>query len=271
MLECVKECMITSNCTGINYRHLWVMCDILGDTTDLTPEMDCVYSAIKTWDRGMAGQCEFHMCNNGEKCYFDGENQKCEPAFCVDSPYAINAVSAERFGIYRNIGAAVKFKCKHGYTLKGRPYSECQSTGQWENLFSCVIKETCSNGWNLAYNKCFLIVYEKVIWQDAVTKCKEYGGHLSKVENELEDLWLISQITDSVWIGLNDIENDGQWRWISDSSGPNYTNWLPAEPNGGPDENCAHYCKNICGQTFYGWNDTRCKMLLGYVCERHFN
>lgn len=51
MLECVKECMITSHCTGINYRQLWLMCDILGDLKDLTSEINCVYSAIKTWNK----------------------------------------------------------------------------------------------------------------------------------------------------------------------------------------------------------------------------
>ncbi|XP_063416493.1 perlucin-like protein [Mytilus trossulus] len=211
------------------------------------------------------------MCNNGEKCYFDGENRKCEPAFCVDSPYASNAVSAERFGLYRNIGAAVKFKCEQGYELKGRPYAECQPTGKWENRFLCVMKGTCSDGWSFVSKKCFMIVYEKIVWEEAVTKCEEYDGQLAKVENEIEDSWLISQLTDSVWIGLNDIENEGQWRWISDNSPLNYTNWLSAEPNGGTEENCANYCKNYCGKTFYGWNDTRCKMLLGYVCERHPN
>ncbi|CAC5397224.1 MRC [Mytilus coruscus] len=271
ILECVKECMVTSHCTGINYRHLWLMCDTLGDSKDLTSEINCVYSAIKTWDKGFAGECEFHTCNNGEKCFFDGEIPKCEPVFCVDSPYALNAVSAERFGTYRNIGAAVKFKCEHGYELKGQPYSECQPTGQWENWFTCVKKEKCSDKWISVLDKCFLIEYEKVEWKQAVMKCKESGGHLAKIENEFEDSWLISQLTDGAWIGLNDIGNEGQWHWISDSSGINYTNWLLAEPNGFETENCVSYCKDYCHRTSYGWNDERCNLLQGYVCERHFD
>ncbi|CAC5404468.1 unnamed protein product [Mytilus coruscus] len=271
MLECVKECMITSHCTGINYRHLWLMCDILGDAKDLTSEMNCVYSAIKTWDKSMAGECEYHTCNNGDKCFFDGEHQKCETAFCVDSPYAPNAISAEKFGIYRNIGAAVKFKCEHEYEMNGHPYSECQPSGQWENWFLCVKKEKCSDEWTIFSDKCYLIVYEKVEWRKAVIKCKEYGGHLAKVESELEDSWLGSKLTDDAWIGLNDIENEGLWHWISDSSGLNYTNWLPAEPNGFETENCVTYCKDHCDNTFYGWNDGWCKTLLGYVCQYHLN
>ncbi|CAC5412834.1 MRC [Mytilus coruscus] len=156
----------------------------------------------------MAGECDYHTCKIGDKCFFDGEHSKFEPAFCVD--ICPNAVSAEKFGTYRNIGAAVKFKCEHKYEINGQPYSECQPSGQWENWFLCLKKD-----------KCYLIVYEKVEWRKAVIKCKEYGGHLAKVESELEDSWLSSQLTDDAWIGLNDIENEGLWHWISDSSGLN--------------------------------------------------
>ncbi|CAG2217290.1 unnamed protein product [Mytilus edulis] len=168
MLECVKECMITSHCTGINYRQLWLMCDILGDLKDLTSEINCVYSAIKTWNKSMAGECKNHTCKNGEKCVIDADNWKCEPAFCVDSPYSLNAVSAERFGPYRNIGAAVKFKCKHNYEMNGKPYSQCLPSMQWENWFSCVEKQKCSDGWTFLSDKCYLFVYEKVDWRQAV-------------------------------------------------------------------------------------------------------
>ncbi|CAG2249554.1 CD206 [Mytilus edulis] len=240
---------------------------------------------------------------------------------CVDSPYSLNAVSAERFGPYRNIGAAVKFKCKHNYEMNGKPYSQCLPSMQWENWFSCVEKrkiimlcvekdntvmlyvkkvtfviklfskkifeirllslynetintenlKKCSDGWTFVSDKCYLFVYEKVDWRQAVINCKEYNGHLVKVANEFENTWLISQLTDVAWIGLNDITNEGQWNWISDGSGLNYTNWLLGEPNGFEIENCVNYCKEYCGKTVYGWNDEGCHSLQGYICERYFD
>ncbi|XP_071124022.1 perlucin-like protein [Mytilus edulis] len=190
---------------------------------------------------------------------------------CVDSPYSLNAVSAERLGPYRNIGAAVKFKCKHNNEMNGKPYSQCLPSMQWENWFSCVEKQKCSDGWTFVSDKCYLFVYEKVDWRQAVINCKEYSGHLVKVANEFENTWLISQLTDDAWIGLNDITNEGQWNWISDGSGLNYTNWLLGEPNGVKIENCVNYCKEYCRKTVYGWNDEGCHSLQGYVCERYFD
>ena len=52
LLDCVKECFMTSQCTAINYRRNWYLCDINMDSTidvDFVKETGCVYSRIDTW------------------------------------------------------------------------------------------------------------------------------------------------------------------------------------------------------------------------------
>ncbi|CAC5359055.1 ANGPT1 [Mytilus coruscus] len=81
MLDCLKECMVTSQCKGINYRSHWPLCDIVGVSEDFTPETDCVYTDISEWSKSIAGKCRVHTCNDGEKCVFDREKQKCITAY----------------------------------------------------------------------------------------------------------------------------------------------------------------------------------------------
>ena len=50
-LDCLKECMVTSICKGINYRSHWPLCDIVGLSEDFTPETDCVYTDISEWSK----------------------------------------------------------------------------------------------------------------------------------------------------------------------------------------------------------------------------
>ncbi|CAC5423717.1 unnamed protein product [Mytilus coruscus] len=71
-----------------------------------------------------------------------------------------------------------------------------------------------------------------------------------------------------VWLGLNDIQTEGQWKWVSDNTGISFNYWLSLEPNGGRGENCLHYCKENCHRNAYGWNDFQCGSQKGFVCEK---
>ncbi|XP_052086392.1 perlucin-like protein isoform X4 [Mytilus californianus] len=126
----------------------------------------------------------------------------------------------------------------------------------------------CPNGWKLFSDHCYLFVYKPITWMDARTECQNKGGYLVKVENGHEETWLTSELKDEVWLGMNDIQNEGHWRW-SDNSFVSYTNWRYSEPNGGRWENCGCYCKNSCYWTSFNWNDRSCSYLTtGYVCEK---
>ncbi|CAG2223136.1 unnamed protein product [Mytilus edulis] len=76
LLECVKECLVTSQCIGINYRKAWPLCDVVGRSTEaLSKETGCLYSDITTWSKDLAGHCKDKTCNAGKHCKLDDTGQ----------------------------------------------------------------------------------------------------------------------------------------------------------------------------------------------------
>jgi len=64
LLNCVKECMMTSNCTSINHRTNWRCCDVVGELAlgQLYREPGCIHSMISTWSK---------VCKNMAVCIED--------------------------------------------------------------------------------------------------------------------------------------------------------------------------------------------------------
>ena len=67
-------------------------------------------------------------------------------------------------------------------------------------------------------------------WKDARTQAAAEGAYLVTINDEAEQKWLQAVFgNQSSWIGLNDIAQDGEWRW--DNGKPlTYTNWKYQEP-----------------------------------------
>lgn len=58
-----------------------------------------------------------------------------------------------------------------------------------------------------------------------------------------------------LWIGLNDLFNEGQWQWEFDEA-MTYTHWLPNQPdNRNNNENCVSLEYRY---SQFGWNDFDC-------------
>lgn len=116
---------------------------------------------------------------------------------------------------------------------------------------------------NLANNHVYYMLDEST-WTAAETEAVSLGGHLVTINNSAENTWLISTFdplatsaADSFWIGLNDIDAEGTYEWISGEP-VTYLNWDAGEPNqlSGSEDYCNMY------NHFYGtgtdtgfWND----------------
>ena len=51
-LVCLRECIKTSNCTGVVYRRKWKLCDLIGGPiiqNDFVNESGCLYSEVSSW------------------------------------------------------------------------------------------------------------------------------------------------------------------------------------------------------------------------------
>ena len=66
-------------------------------------------------------------------------------------------------------------------------------------------------------------------WHDAQQKAVAEGAHLVSINDEAEQHWLQGVFRiHSAWIGLTDVEKEGEWQW--DSGEPvTYTNWVTRE------------------------------------------
>ncbi|XP_047665771.1 C-type lectin domain family 4 member F-like isoform X2 [Tachysurus fulvidraco] len=87
-----------------------------------------------------------------------------------------------------------------------------------ERLSACNAKQTCTlceEGWKSLGLKCYYFSTHKLKWTQSRDYCVEKGGHLVIITSQTEQSFLISQIGETHWIGLNDLETEGQWMWVN--------------------------------------------------------
>lgn len=133
-------------------------------------------------------------------------------------------------------------------------------------------------------NRWFKVYYtgpNSVLWDDAVVACQELGGQLASLEsiNEaraVSDLVInaLPSANDffSIWLGANDVEKEGVFRWLSGAPvafPPRQPPWMAGEPNnsGTSGEHYVGVGRWQVGAEF-GWNDYPAVFrAFGYVCE----
>ena len=99
---------------------------------------------------------------------------------------------------------------------------------------------------------------------DAAAFCAAWGGYLVQITSSGEET-TVSGITSGnfLWIGLHDMANEGDFRWLvdhTDDSG--YSNWLASHPDDSGGAECVEK------QGTGSWNDISCSTLRGWICER---
>ena len=63
------------------------------------------------------------------------------------------------------------------------------------------------------------------------------------------------------YLGLTDLDGEGQFVWSSDGSVTNYTNWDSGEPSDGNE-----HCVALSSSKGYRWNDVWCNGHHGQSC-----
>ena len=104
-------------------------------------------------------------------------------------------------------------------------------------------------------------------WYEARKACENTGrGYPLAIIRNRDDninanIVCHQTIEDHCWIGLTDIDNEGEFKWI-DGSNPTFTDWHPGEPNDqGRVEDCA-----VIYDSFQGWNDYHCNLTFPALC-----
>lgn len=65
----------------------------------------------------------------------------------------------------------------------------------------------------------------------------------------------------TLWIGLSDLEVEGQYKLENSNLNVTFNNWLPGQPNGSNQENCVDMLQDGI------WNDRYCKRNNAFVSE----
>jgi hypothetical protein len=74
--------------------------------------------------------------------------------------------------------------------------------------------------------------------------------------------YAMSPDTSPRWIGAQDFESEGNWKWVTGEPFSTFTRWDAGEPNNDGGENCAEF--------FYwpnAWNDNQCGNPRPFFCE----
>ncbi|XP_072020990.1 uncharacterized protein [Amphiura filiformis] len=126
----------------------------------------------------------------------------------------------------------------------------------------------CPQTWFVWGGYLYFLNSDKVDYATATTACEEMGITLTSVHSEEELFFhrmLAREAGTQVWIGFNDLKDEGNFTWL-DGSPVDYTNWNFGEPNdlfdpGGED------CTNLYFESGE-WNDFPCIWDNGYVCKK---
>ncbi|XP_013919832.1 PREDICTED: hepatic lectin-like [Thamnophis sirtalis] len=119
--------------------------------------------------------------------------------------------------------------------------------------------------WEYFNGKCYYFSLDTVPWGMAHDRCRNSRAQLVVINDMAEQNFLQARARNARhWIGLTDIDVEGEWKWVDGSSYRNgFRYWKRGEPNNDrANEHCAHLWGN--GE----WNDVFCTFLCYYICEK---
>ncbi|NWX04580.1 COL10 protein, partial [Caloenas nicobarica] len=114
--------------------------------------------------------------------------------------------------------------------------------------------------------KFYYIVKEEKNYREALLHCRDRGGTLAMPKDEATNALIADYISNSglfrAFIGLNDMEKEGQFVYADTSPLQNYSNWKDGEPHDpAGHEDCVEMLST--GE----WNDSECQVTIYFVCE----
>ena len=120
----------------------------------------------------------------------------------------------------------------------------------------------------------YAVIDTNKTWEAASSSCRGLGAELVTIESQAETEFINATFLASrkmMWIGLNDIVNEGDWKWSDGSSLRGYTNWGNNQPNNAyGNQHCVAIIKGIVGKYDFQvkWNDFSCSKEIIYLCEK---
>ncbi|XP_028576819.1 hepatic lectin-like isoform X1 [Podarcis muralis] len=131
-----------------------------------------------------------------------------------------------------------------------------------KELFPCGSR---SREWEYFDGRCYYFSVQKFTWHIAESQCAQRNSSLVVIHDEAKQNFLESQTrNERYWIGLNDIDEEGEWRWIDGTNYlSSYKNWRQGQPSD-------YQNKEDCAEIHFSgeWNDESCSTANFYICEK---
>lgn len=137
----------------------------------------------------------------------------------------------------------------------------------YSELFNSGLKAIA--GWQSNGEHRYYISKGKKTWHNAQKFCMDRNAHLASIHSTEEQSFITSQLHDQAWIGLNDEDEEGRWRW-SDDSWFTTQYWADGEPSDAEsrprlERDCASIAPSA---STYNWKDDHCDQLHQWVCKQ---
>ena len=151
------------------------------------------------------------------------------------------------------------------------PATSATATGNSEGP-PCVAGSVRGTGATSSH-MCFSFFNEPKDFEDAERACVQWQGHLATVNDDFDNT-LVLGLCDAkrCWLGLNDRESEGAFRWAYPVQSPTWTNWKPGTPDNYEDEDCVYmYGGRYSKADARGlWNDKTCfaPSHFPFICAR---
>ncbi|XP_039534401.1 hepatic lectin-like [Pimephales promelas] len=127
--------------------------------------------------------------------------------------------------------------------------------------------------------KLYYFSSDELNWSSSRAFCVSKGADLVTISNQAEQLFLLSELKEYYWIGLNDLYTEGRWVWVNNQTltetGVQFwhqrvsqlsepDNWITGSGDGANGENCAVVFSN----TLNNWFDVSCSSMYKFICEK---
>ncbi|XDV52497.1 hypothetical protein PO909_021224 [Leuciscus waleckii] len=105
-------------------------------------------------------------------------------------------------------------------------------------------------------------------WSGIRQYCRDQGGDLIIINTEEKQMFITSLVNEEVWIGLSDIEQEGNMKWV-DNSPLKQGFWCEGEPNNYRGiEDCVELIPFSPFKAVLNWNDVPCSVMKKGICEK---
>uniref|UniRef100_A0A667ZLG2 C-type lectin domain-containing protein n=1 Tax=Myripristis murdjan TaxID=586833 RepID=A0A667ZLG2_9TELE len=129
-------------------------------------------------------------------------------------------------------------------------------------LFSLeMMSHICPDGWTYFSGSCYFMSSERKNWFESRQDCLRRGADLVIINSREENSFLKNSGL-TAWVGLSDLETEGEWKWV-DGSSLSYKYWAKGQPDDYGGEDCGEV-----RPTRDGWNDLPCSERLQWICEK---